>query len=79
MAGELLTSSGKDVVVLEELGLKVTEFFGGASIFAGPNSIAITEAEKAVKEAWQTPLFDEYVYVLSGEAQVWVQPSVGLE
>ena len=72
---QVLTASGKDVVVLEELGLKVIEFFGGASLSAGKDSIAITEAEKAVKEAWQTPLFDEYVYVLSGEAQVWVQPS----
>ena len=67
----LLTSAGKDVVVLDDL--TVREFFGSAAGVGGQQSVAMTIATKQVKEAWQTPLFDEYVYVVEGEAEVWIQ------
>merc|ERR1712130_260371 len=52
--------------------VKITEFFGNASTnpLKGSISVAHVKSKAGFAEDWQTPDFDEYVLVLSGQVRI---------
>uniref|UniRef100_A0A7S2I8C3 (S)-ureidoglycine aminohydrolase cupin domain-containing protein n=1 Tax=Zooxanthella nutricula TaxID=1333877 RepID=A0A7S2I8C3_9DINO len=57
-----------DVVTLPEL--TITEYFGNASTKDAQISAAHVKINAATEEDWQTPEFDEYVLITSGEVHI---------
>mmetsp|Transcript_30107 Transcript_30107/g.65831 ORF Transcript_30107/g.65831 Transcript_30107/m.65831 type:complete len:268 (-) Transcript_30107:46-849(-) len=57
-----------DVVVTDEL--TITEYFGGASTKSPEISIAHVKVAAKTAEDWQTPEFDEFVMITSGEVHI---------
>jgi uncharacterized protein (DUF952 family) len=62
----------KPTTVVEIPGVKINEFFGGASCNPcnGDISVAHVIAQPGFAEEWQTPAFDEYTLVLKGEVNI---------
>lgn len=58
------------VDVIDEPGLRITEYFGNVADHQSVLSACLATVTKPASEAWQTPLFDEYVLVLEGRVEI---------
>eukprot|EP00929_Paragymnodinium_shiwhaense_P106889 TRINITY_DN7272_c0_g2_i2.p1 TRINITY_DN7272_c0_g2~~TRINITY_DN7272_c0_g2_i2.p1 ORF type:complete len:687 (+),score=189.55 TRINITY_DN7272_c0_g2_i2:275-2062(+) len=76
----------KPVNVVEAPAITITEYFGHVAAGLGTASLAIADVRQAAEEAFQTPLFDEYVicnsglieFVFNGDSRMRLSPGQGL-